>query len=82
MNDDKFKVKWCPVCDQGWVVIAKDKKTGKLFCYCKECETEWTQPQDVGVKVGTHNAFGVASEPTIKDISVAGWGKYVIADPQ
>ena len=77
MNKYNFKVKWCPVCDQGWVIIAKDKSTKQLFCYCTECETEWKRPQDVGVKTGEHNVFGSATEPTIEEIKSIGWGQYI-----
>lgn len=27
----KNKVAWCPICDQGWVEIYKDKNTKNLF---------------------------------------------------
>jgi hypothetical protein len=77
MSDEKFKIKWCPVCDQGWVVVAKDKTTKILFCYCLECETEWKQPLDIGVKAGAHNHFGVATEPSVEDIRLLGWDEYL-----
>ena len=38
------KVKWCPICNQGWVEIVKEIETNKLFCYCWECESEWDDP--------------------------------------
>ena len=36
-----YKIAWCPLCEQGWVVIVKDKQTSQLYAYCTECETEW-----------------------------------------
>ena len=39
-----YKIAWCPLCEQGWVVIVKDKQTSQLYAYCTECETEWNDP--------------------------------------
>ncbi len=32
----KYKVSWCPVCNQGWVETAKEEKTGILFLCCNK----------------------------------------------
>lgn len=32
MGDYEFKVRWCKVCEQGWVEIVKDKKM-KTYCF-------------------------------------------------
>ena len=47
-----YKIAWCPLCEQGWVVIVKDKHTSQLYAYCTECETEWNDPAK-GIK-GLH----------------------------
>ena len=41
------KVKWCPICNRGWVEIVKDISTSTLFCCCTECESEWSTPFDI-----------------------------------
>ena len=69
-------VEWCPICSQGWIEIAKEKETGQLFCYCNECESEWTEPCDVELEVLTINRFGEVTEPTVDEIVQRVWGKY------
>lgn len=41
------KVKWCPVCEQGWVKIVKEINTDKLYLCCSECEAEWSDPDKI-----------------------------------
>lgn len=31
----------CPYCEQGRIVMAKIKKTGKKINICEECDTVW-----------------------------------------
>lgn len=45
------KVKWCPICNQGWVEIVKDISTETLFCCCSECESEWNTPFNIEKKL-------------------------------
>ena len=30
MEKGMYKIAWCPLCEQGWVVIVKDKQTSQL----------------------------------------------------
>ena len=39
--------RWCPCCDQNWVVIVKDTTDGKLYCRCEETEVLWETPEDI-----------------------------------
>lgn len=39
-----YKIGWCYICGQGWVVIAKTKNDVFLCC-CDECESVWKSPQ-------------------------------------
>ena len=39
--------RWCPCCDQNWVVIVKDTTDGKLYCRCEETEILWETPEDI-----------------------------------
>ena len=77
MNFD-FKVKWCPVCNQGWIEIVKDKKSGELFLCCSECETEWSDPSNMTSSTGTHDKFGIIESPTLEEIQTKGWEKFII----
>jgi len=43
----KYKVKWCPVCNQGWVEIVKDDLTGEPLLCCDECEAVWNTPEKI-----------------------------------
>lgn len=44
-NNYKNKVKWCVICDQGWVEILKEAKLNKLILCCSECESTWEHPK-------------------------------------
>jgi len=74
----EFKVKWCPVCNQGWVEIVQDKVSKTLFLCCTECETEWVQPDEVNVENGTQNRFGLVENPSKDVIESKGWERYII----
>ena len=66
-----YKIAWCPLCEQGWVVIVKDKQTSQLYAYCTECETEWNDPAK-GIKEESclpFGAFGQFVPPTFEEIS-------------
>jgi hypothetical protein len=39
----------CPRCEQGDIVKAKVKKTGKDVYVCTECEATWFSKKDVGL---------------------------------
>ena len=34
----------CPVCNQGRLLIAREKQTGTHFIACEDCEAEWESP--------------------------------------
>ena len=72
------KVKWCPVCHQGWVVIAKDPSKSQLYVYCMECETEWIHPEEIRKGNGTHDVFNLCETITIAEIENAGWQQFLI----
>ena len=75
-----FKVVWCPVCNQGWVEIVKDKKTNELFLCCSECETEWLNPEEIKSGSGTHGKFGQTMAPRIEEIKLLNWHRYIKID--
>mgnify|MGYP001782236288 FL=1 len=74
-----YKIAWCPLCEQGWVVIVKDKQTSQLYAYCTECETEWNDPTK-GIKEESCLSFGTFGQfvpPTFEEISKSDWYKYI-----
>ncbi len=79
MADKYHKIGWCPICNQGWIEIVKEKKTGALFLCCDECGGEWANPDDIGNR-GTRDKFGQVTEPTISEIRAKGWEKYIIEE--
>ncbi|MBB6401909.1 hypothetical protein HNP92_001214 [Methanococcus maripaludis] len=77
----QYKVAWCPFCDQGWVVIAKELNTGELYLFCEECELEWDDPKNITKNNGTRDKYGRITLPSIEDIREKGWEDYIIKDP-
>ncbi len=73
-----FKIKWCPICDQGWVQIVKEKTTGTLFLCCSECETEWSNPEQIFIENGTQDMYGYIEEPTMDEVKKIGWDGFLM----
>ncbi len=78
MNVYPFKVKQCPICGQGWVEIVKGIKTGRLFLYCNECESEWDHPDKVTRDNSKNESNEMVTEPSKEDIEAKGWSKYIL----
>lgn len=38
--------KWCPRCDQGWVIPVRILSTGEIIQCCSECEAVWGENVD------------------------------------
>ena len=77
------KVKWCPICNQGWVEIVKDISTETLFCCCAECESEWNTPFNIEKSTcNLENKFGFIEDPTYDEIEKMGWDKYILRAQQ
>ena len=75
------KVAWCYICNQGWIEIVKDLKTGKLFCCCSECENEWDNPECINEKnANTTKKYGRTSDVSDEEIDSIGWRKYILKD--
>lgn len=75
----KNKVKWCPVCNQGWVEIVKEIETNTLFCFCWECESEWDSPAEI--EKNTCNfpeKYGMICDASADEIKAKGFEKYII----
>ena len=75
----KNKIKWCPVCNQGWICIVADNLTGQLFCCCDECENEWDDPNCVEVTTcNSPRKYGQYHEAYDYEIEDAGWLNFLI----
>lgn len=73
-----YKIASCPICKQGYLEIVKEEKTGKIFICCDECEIEWETPEEaIGGRNGTRFKFGKVIEPTMNEISILNWQKYI-----
>ena len=72
--NEKYKCGWCPLCNQGWIIIVKDIQTSNLYLRCAECDTEWINPYKL-VKENClqFNTFGKYALPTEKEIADIGW---------
>jgi hypothetical protein len=78
-NYYKNKVSWCPICEQGWVQIVKEKESGQLFVWCDECDSEWPSPNDVEHKeMATRDTYAEIEDPTDNEIIVKGWETFII----
>ena len=85
----KYKVAWCPTCDQGWVEIIKEVENNETTFYveCSECSQAWATPDDVNkpggkyLFVNDHEKISSPphiEEPTAEEIDSLGWEKYII----
>ncbi|GHT69828.1 hypothetical protein AGMMS50239_37250 [Bacteroidia bacterium] len=74
----EYKIKWCPICKQGWIIIVKEKISENLFLYCTECESEWIDPQEINTINATRECFGFIVNPDIEEIKNKGWEKYIL----
>lgn len=72
-----FKVKWCPICNQGWVQIVKEKETGNLFLCCEECESEWNNPEQILGEKATRDVYGYIEDPTMDEVKEKKWDSYL-----
>ncbi len=44
-HGDKSRVKWCPVCDEGWVHAVRMPKWNMSAYLCEECEALWMRDE-------------------------------------
>ena len=78
-NYYRHKVKWCPICSQGWVEIVKDMETGTLFCCCTECESEWDDTYSIErTSCNPQDKYGRVCEATEEEIEEKGYGQLII----
>jgi len=74
-----YKIKWCPLCDQGWVKIVKEINTNKLYLCCNECESEWNDVTNISEKTCLpFNSYGKYKDPNFEEIQINKWDKYIL----
>ncbi|WP_094229255.1 hypothetical protein [Methanolobus psychrotolerans] len=81
INLYQYKVTWCPVCNQGWVEIAKDVNSKRLFLLCEECESEWDEPNNIKNSTSTRDKYGLIEVPLLEEIRKKKWDQYIVKDP-
>ena len=80
-NYYKFKVSWCPICEQGWAQIVKEKESGQLFVWCDECDSEWPSPNEVkNLDLATRGNFSEIEDPSEQDIIANDWGRFIVEE--
>lgn len=71
-------VRWCPICNQGWIRIVVDDNSNQLFCCCSECENEWDEPSDINKDNCNYPyKYGRYHEAYDYEIEDKGWTKYI-----
>lgn len=75
-----YKVGWCPLCDQGWQEIVKDKKKKTLLVMCSECESEWSSPTHLDMEHIFHDFNRSIQKPSLEDIESSGWKQYILTE--
>jgi len=76
MSYYEFKVKWCRVCDQGWVEIVKDKENQNLLLQCSECESQWKGMEEYTSGIYIEDEVEVI-KPEREEIIKKGWVKHI-----
>ena len=75
---NEYKVDWCPLCDQGWVIIVKDIQTSNLYVCCKECESEWKSPHEITQEQCLpFNTYAKYDFPTEDEVISYGWAEFI-----
>ena len=74
----EYHIGWCPVCNQGWQEVLRDRSTHDLFIRCDECLVEWDLP--VAAKdphLGVFQKHGPSAYATREDLVAHSWDQYV-----
>ena len=75
-NYYKNKVKWCVICNQGWLEIQKEAVSNKLILCCSECESVWENPNDIKNPDKATSTDELLIEPN--DNEIGHWAEYII----
>ncbi len=68
----------CPVCNQGRLLIAREKKTGVVYIGCEDCESEWKDPNEAfQPELATRNQFGESDYLSLDEAAQHPWNEFV-----
>jgi formate dehydrogenase maturation protein FdhE len=68
----------CPVCNQGRLLIAREKLTGTHYIACEDCEAEWENPiasQDLNQV--TRGRFGGSEFLSLEEAFNHPWNEFI-----
>ena len=68
----------CPVCNQGRLVIAREKATGLSYVACEDCESEWANPTVCrDVRSATRDHFGQSEYLSVEEAEGHPWRQFI-----
>ncbi|MEK5332834.1 hypothetical protein [Lysinibacillus sp. FSL W8-0992] len=73
----EYKIKWCKVCDQGWIEIVKDEDNNKLLLQCSECMSQWDGINELSEGIFKEDEVNVIV-PDFEEIKKLGWDIFII----
>lgn len=73
-----YKSLKCTRCGEDDLIITLNNDTKQLYLNCGECEASWLHPDEVSDTQKMFVDLTIdATEPSLEDITKAGWDKYV-----
>ncbi len=68
----------CPVCNQGRLLIAREKETGNYYVACEDCEAEWQNPPaSKDISKVTRGRFGESVFLSLEEASTHPWKEFI-----
>jgi predicted DCC family thiol-disulfide oxidoreductase YuxK len=68
----------CPVCNQGRLLIARDKQTGIDYIACEDCEAEWESPSaSKDLNKVTRHRFGESAFLSLEEALIHPWKEFI-----
>lgn len=67
----------CPFCNQGRLILTKDKTNNKIYLHCEECERGWYNIDELKTSKGflTLTEEFETENPSLEEIERLGWRK-------
>jgi hypothetical protein len=75
MENRRYWVGTCPLCQQGRLILQRNDKTLKLYAHCEECEEGYREPADIDAGKGflTLAEIYETSDPDRTQIMISPW---------
>ncbi len=68
----------CPICGQGRLLIAREKRTGVCYILCEDCESEWKEPNASNhVISATRDEFGESEFLSREEAAEHSWKGFI-----